>query len=49
MAFLPEEGLEVVARDDLFLLIIDAVVIINGRIGIGKGGWGGVIDGLAQE
>lgn len=49
MTFLPEKRLEVVARDDLFLLVIDTVVIIYGWIGIRKGSWSRVIDGLAQE
>lgn len=49
MAFLPEKRLEVVTRDDLFLLVIDTVVIIYGWIGIRKGSWRRVINGLAQE
>lgn len=49
MTFLPEKRLEVVARNDLFLLLVDTVVIIYGRIGIWRGSWGRVVDGLAQE
>ena len=49
MTFLPEKRLEVVARNDLFLLLIDTVVVIYRWIGIGRGSWRRVIDGLAQE
>jgi hypothetical protein len=49
VALLPEKGLEVVAWDYLFLLVVEEVVINGGGPGMGDGGGGLVIGRLSEQ